>query len=130
MDSIAIQGGAQLRGEIPVSAAKTSATGPFNPATGRFPVVNLASYLYGNVGLSYTYKNLVLDVRYHDTSLKPTECFNFTGDYRGFLNGGTSRWCGSAVIGTIIWQASTATPGVYAEPWEGGFGWGYGPYVM
>ncbi|GBU19436.1 MULTISPECIES: TorF family putative porin [Methylobacterium] len=103
-------------GYFTLGAAKTSATGPFNPATGRFPVVNLASYLYGNVGLSYTYKNLVLDVRYHDTSLKPTECFNFTGDYRGFLNGGTSRWCGSAVIGTITWQASTATPGVYAEP--------------
>ncbi|MGX5773850.1 TorF family putative porin [Methylorubrum zatmanii] len=103
-------------GYFTLGAAKTSATGPFNPATGRFPSLNLASYLYGNVGVSYAYKNLLLDVRYHDTSLTPSECFNFTGDYRGFLNGGTSRWCGSAFIGSITWQASTAAPGIYAEP--------------
>ncbi|UMY16462.1 hypothetical protein MMB17_17380 [Methylobacterium organophilum] len=115
----AYAGGFSISGELgyfTLGAARTSATGPFNPVTGRFPSVNLSSYLYGNVGISYAYKNLLLDVRYHDTDLTPSECFTFTGDYRGFLNGGTSRWCGSAFIGTITWQASTAAPGVYAEP--------------
>ncbi len=111
--------GFSISGELgyqTLGAAKSSATGPFNPATGRFPSLNLSSYLYGNVGISYTYKNLVLDFRYHDTDLKPSQCFTYTGDYRGYLNGGTSRWCGAALIGTITVQASTAAPGVFAEP--------------
>lgn len=117
--SEAYAGGFSISGELgyfTLGAAKTSATGPFNPVTGRFPSLNLPSYLYGNVGVSYAYKNLLVDFRYHDTDLTPSECFAFTGDYRGFINGGTSRWCGSALIGTITWQASTAAPGVYAEP--------------
>ncbi|GJE16898.1 TorF family putative porin [Methylobacterium marchantiae] len=91
-----------------LTAAKTSAT--------LQTAFNLPSYLYGNVGLSYTYKNIVLDVRYHNTDLSKQECFALTGDFRGFVNGGTSRWCGDAVIGSITFQTSTAAPGIYAEP--------------
>lgn len=94
-----------------LGAAKTSATG--------FVPVDLPSYNYGNVGLSYTYKNILLDLRYHATDLTPKQCFAFTGDFRGYVNGGRSGWCGDAIIGTIRWQASTTSPGVYAEP--GGF---------
>jgi hypothetical protein len=103
-------------GYYTLGAAKTSATGPFNPATGTFPSLNLPSYAYGNVGLSYAYKNLLLDLRYHDSSLNRRDCFTITGDYRGFINGGTSRWCGAAIIGGVTWVLSTAAPGVYAEP--------------
>lgn len=77
---------------------------------------NLPNYLYGNVGLSYTYKNIVLDVRYHDTNLNKTECAIITGDFRQLTNGGFSKWCGDAVIGSITFQTSTAAPGIYAEP--------------
>lgn len=91
-----------------LGAAKTSATG--------FTSFNLPSYNYGNVGLTWAYKNLSLDVRFHTTDLTPRECFALTGDFRGNINGGTSRWCGDAFIGTIKWQTSTAAPGVYAEP--------------
>ncbi|MBB2963487.1 TorF family putative porin [Methylobacterium sp. R2-1] len=90
-----------------LGAAKTSATG--------FVALDLPSYIYGNVGLSYTYKNLLLDLRFHKTDLDTRQCFTLTGDYRGYFNGGRSGWCGDAIIGSIRWQASTTTPGVYAE---------------
>ncbi|WP_245259344.1 TorF family putative porin [Methylobacterium sp. 77] len=107
----AYSGGFSISSELGyyfLGAAKTSAT--------LQTAFNLPSYLYGNVGLSYTYKNIVLDVRYHNTDLSKQECFALTGDFRGFVNGGTSRWCGDAVIGSITFQTSTAAPGIYAEP--------------
>jgi len=91
-----------------IGAAKTSAT--------NFIAFDLPSYNYGNVGLTWAYKNLSLDVRFHTTDLTARQCFALTGDFRGNINGGTSRWCGDAFIGTIKWQTSTAAPGVYAEP--------------
>ncbi|GJD95522.1 hypothetical protein OCOJLMKI_2735 [Methylobacterium iners] len=116
----AYAGGFSLSGEIGhyfLTSAKTSATGPFgSTAPGRFPSFDLPSYLYGNIGLSYTYKNIVLDVRYHNTDLTAQQCFALTGDFRGFVNGGTSRWCGDAIIGSITFQTSTASPGIYSEP--------------
>ncbi|KAB1080194.1 hypothetical protein F6X53_07205 [Methylobacterium soli] len=117
----AYAGGFSISGEgghYFLGAAKTSVTGLID-GTNRFAAVNLPSYNYGNVGISYTYKNLLLDFRFHTTDLTPTQCYTLTGDYRGAINGGTSRWCGDAFIGSIRWQASTASPGVYAEP--GGF---------
>ena len=113
-------GGFSLSSELGyffLGSAKSSATGAFGSAApGRFPSFNLPSYLYGNVGLSYTYKNIVLDVRFHDTTLTKRECAAFTGDFRQLTNGGTSKWCGEAVIGSITFQTSTAAPGIYAEP--------------
>jgi uncharacterized protein (TIGR02001 family) len=101
-----------------LGASKTSVNG-FIGGREKFASFNLPSYNYGNVGLTWAYKNLSLDVRFHTTDLTPTQCFQLTGDFRGNINGGTSRWCGDAFIGTIKWQGSTASPGVYAEP--GGF---------
>ena len=111
-------GGFSLSSEVGyffLGAARSSAYTAFNPAIGRFASFDLPSYLYGNVGLSYTYKNVVLDVRYHDTDLRPNQCAVITGDFRQLTNGGISKWCGSAVIGSITFQASTAAPGVFAE---------------
>ena len=90
-----------------LGAAKTSATG--------FVPVDLPSYSYGNAGVSWTYKNLLLDLRYHVTDLDKKQCFTFTGDLRGYNNGGRSNWCGDTVVGTARWQFSTAQPGVFAE---------------
>ncbi|MEH3118126.1 MAG: hypothetical protein PGN25_11175 [Methylorubrum populi] len=107
----AYAGGFSISGEgghYFLGAAKTSATG--------FVAVDLPSYNYGNVGLSYTYKNLLLDLRFHTTDLNPQQCFTLGGDYRGYFNGGRSGWCGDAIIGAIRWQASTSAPGVYASP--------------
>ncbi|WP_375410013.1 TorF family putative porin [uncultured Methylobacterium sp.] len=116
----AYAGGFSLSGEgghYFLGAAKSSATGVFgSTAPGRFPVFDLPSYAYGNVGLSYTYKNIVLDVRYHDTNLNRRQCAALTGDFRQLTNGGFSKWCGDAVIGSITFQTSTASPGIYAEP--------------
>lgn len=114
----AYAGGFSISGEgghYFLGAAKTSATG-FDPTIGRFTSVDLPSYNYGNIGVSYTYKNLVLDLRFHTTDLNPRQCFTLTGDYRGYINGGRSGWCGDAIIGSIRWQASTSSPGIYAEP--------------
>ena len=47
-----------------------------------------------------------------------------TGQGGGF-QGGSNTDCQSPGNAQI-----DSRPGVYAEPWEGGFGWGYGPYVM
>ena len=115
----AYAGGFSLSSEVGyffLGAAKSSAYTAFNPAINNFGAFDLPSYLYGNVGLSYTYKNIVLDVRYHDTDLNPTQCAVITGDFRQLTNGGISKWCGSAVIGSITFQTSTAAPGIYAEP--------------
>jgi hypothetical protein len=111
-------GGFSLSSEVGyffLGAAKSSATG-INPVTGRFNSFDLPSYLYGNVGLSYTYKNVILDVRYHNTDLNKVQCAAVTGDFRQLGNGGVSKWCGDTVIGSITFQASTAAPGIFAEP--------------
>ncbi|WP_336485442.1 TorF family putative porin [Methylobacterium nigriterrae] len=116
----AYAGGFSISGEgghYFLGAAKTSVTG-FIGGPNNFAAFNLPSYNYGNVGLSYTYKNLLLDLRFHATDLNPRQCFALTGDFRGYFDG-RSGWCGDAIIGSIRWQASTTTPGVYAEP--GGF---------
>ena len=64
--------------------------------------VNLVDYNYGNIGASYTWKALTLDVRGHFTDLNKTQCFINTGDPRGIINGtGRSNWCGDAVVATL-----------------------------
>lgn len=66
--------------------------GTTSPQLGR---VKLPSYNYGNAGLSYIYKNVTLDVRYHNTDLRKRECFTLTTDPRGVFTGsGRSNWCG------------------------------------
>lgn len=79
--------------------------------------VQLIDYTYGNVGLSYTWKNLTLEVRYHNTTLNKNQCFTNTGDPRGVFTGtGRSNWCGEAIVGTVQWDTTTKEPGIFAEP--------------
>ncbi len=66
-----------------------------------FGNIDLPDYTYWNAGVAFTWKVATLDLRYHDTSLQPTQCFVLTGDPRGLPGGGgtvgTSNWCGSAL---------------------------------
>src|SRR3954452_8776640 len=87
--------------------------GTTSPQLGR---VRLPDYNYGNVGLSYTYKNFTFDVRYHDTNLSKRECFTLTTDPQGVFTGsGRSNWCDSRVIGTIAFDFTTKEPGIFAD---------------
>lgn len=63
--------------------------------------IQLPDYTYWNVGVSYTYKSITLDARYHDTNLSKANCFILTGDLHGLGNGGRSNWCGQAFIASI-----------------------------
>ena len=76
----------------------------------------LPSYLYGNIGLSYTYENVTLDLRYHDTDLTKTECFALTSDPRGIVAGnGRSSWCSEAIVGTLSFDfQGSKLPGIFA----------------
>eukprot|EP01031_Cornospumella_fuschlensis_P041828 gene41828-51060_t len=79
------------------------------------PPTNLPDYLYWNAGISYTYKNLTADVRYHDTNLSKRECFLNTTDPRGVINGSaSSKWCGPAVVGTLSFDITASSLGIFA----------------
>ena len=73
-------------------------------ALGGFP---LPAYLNWNAGVTFTYKKLNLDLRYHDTNLSKENCFVFTGDPTAvpggrpnFTNPGglVSQWCSAAFV--------------------------------
>lgn len=74
-------------------------------ALGGFP---LPAYLNWNAGITFTHKNLNLDLRYSDTNLSKENCFVFTGD-PGATPGGQinpltnpqgfrSNWCSAAFV--------------------------------
>ena len=67
--------------------------------------VNLPDYNYWNAGLSYSYKFATLDLRYHGTDLNKTECAAITGP-TGDTSNTTSKYCGTAVVGTISFALS------------------------
>lgn len=85
-----------------------------------FPVpVRLPDYNYWNVGVSYTWKNLTADVRYHDTSLSKANCFVLTSDPRGINRGNltgtyTSNWCSPTVVGTLSFDITASSVGIFA----------------
>src|ERR1041385_9055649 len=75
-----------------VSASVTSAAGYSwfgnqSAALGGFP---LPAYLNWNAGITFTHKNLNLDLRYSDTNLSKENCFVFTGDPTATLGGQTN----------------------------------------
>jgi hypothetical protein len=66
----------------------------------------LASYNTGNVGASYKWNNVTLDVRYSGTTLTQRGCFtdvaNPVGNFAAAVSGqGFSNWCESRVVGSI-----------------------------
>lgn len=83
------------------------------------PPTNLPNYTYWNAGISYTYKNLTADVRYHDTSLSKRECFLLTADPRGITrgNGGgafSSNWCSPTVVASLSFDITASSVGIFA----------------
>jgi uncharacterized protein (TIGR02001 family) len=74
-------------------------------ALGGFP---LPAYLNWNAGLTFTRKNLNLDLRYYDTNLSKENCFVFTGDPNAMPggrpnpitnpNGLVSTWCSTTFV--------------------------------
>ncbi|KAA2237309.1 TorF family putative porin [Salinarimonas soli] len=77
--------------------------------------INLPDYFYWNAGVSYTYKNVTLDLRYHDTDLSKSECFLLTADPRGFSSGsGRSRWCSQTFIASLSVDLTASALGVFA----------------
>jgi uncharacterized protein (TIGR02001 family) len=80
-------------------------------ALGGFP---LPAYLNWNAGVTLTYKNFNLDLRYYDTNLSKENCFVFTGDPDATPGGRpnaitnpdglVSQWC-SATFVAKFWFA-------------------------
>jgi uncharacterized protein (TIGR02001 family) len=73
--------------------------------------VQLKTYNYGNLGVSYSpdsLKNKVtFDLRAHGTSLNKGDCFNITSDPAGIYSGsGQSKWCGNAIIGSVSFDTT------------------------
>jgi uncharacterized protein (TIGR02001 family) len=66
----------------------------------------LSSYNTWNIGASYKWKAVTLDVRYHDNTLTRRGCFtnvaNPAGNYAAAVYGqGYSDWCDARVVGSI-----------------------------
>ncbi len=56
------------------------------------------SYTYWNAGISWTYKAVTLDLRYHDSDLGAAGCANFAG--------APAQWCKSAFIASLKFDTS------------------------
>jgi uncharacterized protein (TIGR02001 family) len=77
----------------------------------------LPAYLNWQAGVTFTYKRVNLDLRYHDTNLSREDCFVFTGDPNAQAGGRvdpvtnpdglTSRWCGAAFVGRVWVELGT-----------------------
>lgn len=79
------------------------------------PPTNLPDYAYWNAGVSYTWKNVTADLRYHDTDLSKGDCFLLTADPRGITTGsGRSKWCGAAFVATLSFDITASSLGVFA----------------
>jgi uncharacterized protein (TIGR02001 family) len=77
--------------------------------------VSLPDYFYWNAGVSYTWKNATLDLRYHDTDLSKGECFTLTADPRGITSGsGRSKWCSETFIATLSLDFVGSQLGIFA----------------
>jgi uncharacterized protein (TIGR02001 family) len=87
------------------AAAGYSWFGDQSAALGGFA---LPAYLNWHAGVTFTYKSLNLDLRYHDTNLSKENCFVFTGDPEARLGGQRdaitnpaglmSNWCSAAFV--------------------------------
>jgi uncharacterized protein (TIGR02001 family) len=87
--------GFSLSGEIGRQGFGTTVATPASPAH------KLPDYVYGNIGVTYAYKALSFDLRFHATTLSRQSCFLITGT--GSASGG-SNGCNPAVIGTLTWN--------------------------
>ena len=64
--------------------------------------IKLPEYNAWNAGITYTYKQASLDLRYSGTDLSKADCFILTSDPKGFTSGtGRSKWCGNTFLATL-----------------------------
>ncbi|PPD43278.1 MAG: hypothetical protein CTY15_10385 [Methylocystis sp.] len=74
----------------------------------------LSSYNTWNIGASYKWNAITLDVRYHDTTLTRQGCFtnvaNPAGNFAAAVWGqGYSDWCDARVVGSINMELDSLT---------------------
>jgi uncharacterized protein (TIGR02001 family) len=63
--------------------------------------IGMPDYNYWNAGASYSYKFATLDLRYHSTDMSKRECSYITGTTLTGGGAGVSKYCGTAVVGTL-----------------------------
>ena len=104
-------------GILPAGFAVSGEFGHYDLGTATVPgpAFKLIDYNYWNAGLAYTWKNVTLDLRYHDTDLDKNECFINTADPRGVFSGsGRSRWCSEAFVATLSVDFVASQLGIFA----------------
>lgn len=62
-------------------------------------------YTYWSAGLGWTWKNITLDLRYHDTDLSAAGC---QGIWNAIGSTGINNWCGEAYVAKLSFAGSTA----------------------
>lgn len=62
-------------------------------------------YTYWSLGLGWTWKNITLDLRYHDTDLSPAGC---QGIWNAVGSPGINKWCSDAYVAKLSFAGSTA----------------------
>ena len=68
-------------------------------------------YTTWNVGVSYAYKALTLDVRYYGTDLSKSQCYAVGSDPAGnpgSSHPGTSNWCGNRIMASLSFDLLTS----------------------
>jgi uncharacterized protein (TIGR02001 family) len=104
-------------GILPAGFAVSGEYGHYDLGTATVPgpTFKLVDYNYWNAGVSYTFKNITLDLRYHDTDLDKSECFVNTADPRGVFNGtARSKWCSEAFVATLSVDLMASQLGIFA----------------
>ena len=77
--------------------------------------LDLKDYVYWNAGVSYTWKNITVDARYHDTDLNRSDCFLNTTDPSGVFSGSArSKWCDAAFVATVSVDLVASQLGIFA----------------
>lgn len=91
----------KLSGELGYWDIATSGFVLAGPLVGN-PGASNPSYTYWNAGVSFTYKSLTLDLRYHGTDQSVSDCASFlvVGTVPGSFNGSNS-WCDDRFVATL-----------------------------
>jgi uncharacterized protein (TIGR02001 family) len=73
------------------------------------PTASNPSYTYWNAGISFAYKSVTLDLRYHGTDQTVSDCASFlvVGTAAGSFNGSNS-WCDDEFVATLKFDTSVA----------------------
>jgi len=75
---------------------------------GGYALGQLPSYLYGNAGLSYTWKFVTIDGRFYGTNLSKTAAYQLTGIPENSSAGTvTSKYGQNAIVGTISFDLTS-----------------------